>query len=112
MLYASDSFGPEESLLSHELYFGPPGYERPTIVSPQEWFRKSVLLFHCGADSSSADAVPPSPVVEATLMGDFPCLAVRLPMCTVALNFAEAEQSLSLPGGEIKLGPQSAMIIR
>ena len=33
MLYANDAFGPEESLLTHELYFGPPAYDRPRKAS-------------------------------------------------------------------------------
>ena len=107
MLYADDGLGVEESLLSHELYFGPAPYDRPRVVSPQEWFRKLVLVFYC--DPEHTPATP-----AGTVTGEFPCVAVDLPdvKCVVAFNFAETEQSVDSPAGRITVGPRSVKTVR
>ena len=105
MLYAVDPFGAEESLLTHELYFGPPVCDRPKIVAPKEWFRNVVLMFYCDPDE------PPRPAVEVS--GQPPCIAVYMPETgrTVAVNFAETEQIVDSPAGRIIIPPQSVKVV-
>jgi len=101
-----DSTHDGESLVSHELYFGPPAYDRPRIVPPQGWFRKQVLVFYC--DPQHTPARP-----SGSLTGEYPCLAVHLPHIkrTIAINFAETEQSTDSPSGRITLGPRSVKVV-
>ncbi len=105
--YSLDMSGAEESLLSHELYFGPSAYQRPRIVSPGEWFRKTVLVMYC---DPSKTPVKPAGVVT----GEFPCLAVYLPdiNSTIIVNFADREQSVQSPGGLVTVLPLSVKIMR
>ncbi|MHC4441974.1 MAG: hypothetical protein ACYTBZ_01280 [Planctomycetota bacterium] len=107
MLYINDPFGVEESLLTHELYFGPPAYDRPRIVSPQEWFRKNVFVFYCDPQRT-----PNQP--KGLISGDYPCLTVHLDdvKCTIAVNFAHDEQSVDSAVGRIVVGPQSVKVVR
>ncbi|NLX21788.1 MAG: hypothetical protein GXY55_08980 [Phycisphaerae bacterium] len=107
MIAGDDAFGPEESLLSHELYFGPPAYDRPRILNPQDWVQQIVLVAYC--DPANTPARP-----TGTVSGAFPCLAVHLPDagCTIAVNFAEDDQSVDSPAGRITVGPRSVRIVR
>lgn len=107
MLYADDPFGAEESLLAHELYFGPPVYDRAHIVSPEEWFREVVLLFDCSGKKGATEP-------EAVVTGEFPCVAVHLPQTgrTIAVNFAETERTIDTPTGRIDVKPQSVRVVR
>lgn len=107
MLYPVDPFAAEESLLTHELYFGKPAYDRPRIVSPGEWFRNVVLVMYCDPAHT-----PPSP--SGTVAGQFPCLAVELPdiKCTVAVNFADGEQTVDTAQGKLAVPAQSISVFR
>lgn len=106
LLYPSDSVGVGESLLAHELYFGPPAYERPKIVPPGGWFRRQVLVFYCDPEHT-----PSQP--SGSVTGEYPCLAVHLPEVkrTVAVNFSETESSTESPSGRITVGPRSVRIV-
>jgi len=96
----------DESLLAHELYFGPPAYDKPRAVAPQEWFRSLVLVFYCDPQQT-----PPPP--SGTMTGRHPCFAVHLPEVnrTVAINFADTEQTTDSPSGRITVGPRSVRIV-
>jgi hypothetical protein len=107
MVYEHDAFATDESLLSHELCFGPGAYDRPRIVSPGEWFRRAAFVIHC--DPSRTPAAP-----SGTVAGEFPCVAVHLPdvPCVVAVNFGDAQASVDTPLGRVTLAPQTAQIVR
>jgi len=107
LLYPNDPFGSEESLLSHELYFGPNSYDRPRIVVPQTWFRNDVLVFYCDPAATPAKTT-------AAITGSNPCFAIHLPDLKrmIALNFADAEQSVELPAGRITVPPRSVKTVR
>ncbi len=107
MLYASDPVGAEESLLAHELYFGPPAYDRPRLVAAGEWLRSMVLIATCDAQSQ-----PEAPAAVAT--GGRLCFAVHLPLakCTVAVNFADSEQATESAVGTLVVGPRSVRVVR
>lgn len=104
--YPVDPRAVEESLLSHELYFGPPQGERRETVAPGTWLRVMVLRIDC--DSSQA---PPRPA--ATVTGQPPCFAAHLPDIRriVAINFADTEQAIDLPNGRVKAGPRSVVLV-
>jgi hypothetical protein len=106
MLYPGDPFGADESLLTHELYFGPAAYERPRIVNPQEWFRKNVLVMYCDPKQTPAEPT-------ATVGGEWPCLTVTLPEIkqSVVVNFGEAEQTVDIAGGKVAVPPQSVKVV-
>lgn len=101
MLYANDPVGVEESLLAHELYFGPPRFTRQRVVAAGEWFRDVALVIYC-----DPAATPRAEPVEIT--GKHPCFAVRLPRLkrTVALNFSAAEQKI----GALRVPAQSVVV--
>ena len=107
MLYENDTYAPNESLLAHELYFGPAPYARAHIVSPGDRFRSLVLAFYCDPART-----PKEPAASVT--GQFPCLAIHLPDAkrTVAVNFSEREQTTDSPAGRITVGPQSVRVVR
>lgn len=107
MLYASDPYGAEESLLSHELYFGPPAYQRPRIISPQEWFRRNALVLYCDPATTPRESA-------GTLRGEYPLLAVDLPgaKCSIGINFSDSSQSIALPKDSVELEPHSVRLIR
>ena len=107
MLYENDTYGPEESLLSHELYFGPAPYARARIVSPGDRFRSLVLTFYC--DQARTPQQP-----SGSVTGQFPCLAIHLPDVkrTIAVNFSESERSDDSPVGRINVGPRSVRVVR
>jgi len=101
-----DSSHDGESLVSHELYFGPPAYEQPRTVPAQDWFRKQVLVFYCDPEQTPAGP-------SGSLSGEYPCLAVHLPRIkrTIAINFAPTEQSTDSPSGRITVGPRSVKVV-
>ncbi len=105
-LYPGDTFAVEESLLSHELYFGPPACEPPRIVGPQQWFRDLLLVIYC-----DPEATPEEP--SAGVTGRHPCFAVHLPELdrTVAINFANTAQTTDSLAGPIEVGPRSVRIV-
>ena len=107
LVYQGDRFGVEESLLTHELYFGQPAYRRARIVGPGEQFRRLVLIFYC--DPSKAPAEP-----AGTVTGEYPCLAVHLPEvpCTIGINFADTERSVDSPTGRMDVEPKSIRVLR
>ncbi len=106
LLYPNDPFGSEESLLSHELYFGPKGYDRPRIVLPKTLFRNDVLVYYCDPKTTPAQT-------EATVTGQHPCLAIHLADLkrTVAVNFADTEQATDSPAGRITVPARSVKVV-
>jgi hypothetical protein len=104
--YPNDPRAVEESLLSHELYFGPPRCERSETATPGTWLRNMVLRIDC-------DPPEPPPRPAATVAGRPPCFAVELPDVrrTVAINFADTEQSLDSPSGPVKVAPRSVVVV-
>ncbi len=107
MVYPDDAFAVNESLLAHELYFGPPAYDRPRIVSPQEWFRKTVLAMYC--DPAGTPAQP-----NGTVSGEFPCVVVHLPdaKCCVAVNFDDKAANIDTPAGKVSVEAESVAVAR
>ncbi|HSW47426.1 MAG TPA: hypothetical protein VLM89_17820 [Phycisphaerae bacterium] len=107
LLHDQDTFGVEESLLTHELYFGPPAYERPRIIAPDELFRRQVTVFYC--DPATTPARPAGEVA-----GQFPCLTVSLPDVgrTVAVNFGEQERKATTPAGAVTVPARSVVVIQ
>jgi hypothetical protein len=105
MLYENDTYGPNESLLAHELYFGPPPYARAHVVGPGERFRSLVLTFYCDPLRT-----PKAPAGSVT--GQFPCLTIHLPDVkrTIAVNFSDGEQTTDSPAGRITVGPRSVRV--
>ncbi|NUQ63401.1 MAG: hypothetical protein HUU20_13060 [Pirellulales bacterium] len=99
--YPGESNAVEESLLGHELYFGPPAGATPRKVAPGEWFRKLVLVSYCDSEQT-----PSEPSGRVT--GEPPCMAVHLPEVrrTVVINFADGEAA----AGTVKVGPRSVAI--
>ena len=104
-LYPGDTFAVEESLVSHELYFGPPAYEPPRRIQPEEWFRNLVVVIYCDPEKT-----PDQP--SATVVGRHPCLAIHLAdaHATIAINFADTEQTTDSPVGRITVGPRSVRL--
>lgn len=100
--YPGEANAVEESLLGHELYFGPPAGGAPRDVQAGEWFRKLVLVSYCDPQQT-----PSQPA--GTVTGEPPCLAVHLPGVrrTVVINFANREAA----HGAAKVGPRSAVIL-
>ncbi len=105
MLYGDEPFGADESLLTHELYFGPPAYDRPRIVSPGEVFRRNVLVLYC--DPAHTPKEPAGKVI-----GEFPCITVQLPDVgrTIAVNFADTEQPAPGDPAGARVPPQSVRV--
>lgn len=103
--YPQDRFAVEESLLSHELYFGPPCCETRERVAAQAWFRNIVLVIDCERPQTPARVAP-------TVRGRPPCLLVELPYArrAVAVNFGERAQEVEGRTGRIAVGPQSVTI--
>jgi hypothetical protein len=103
--YPHDRFAVDESLLSHELYFGPPGCQRRETVPAGTFFRNVVLVIYCDPHQT-----PERPA--AVVSGRPPCLVVQLPEDgrTVAMNFADTPQSVDSAAGRITVGPQSVTI--
>jgi len=100
--YQGDPVAVEESLLGHELYFGPPAGAPPRRVSAGQWFRKLVLVSYCDPQQT-----PRQPAGSVT--GEPPCLAIHLPDVrrTVVINFADREHA----AGPAKAGPRSVVIL-
>lgn len=65
-----------------------------------------VLVFYCDPQQT-----PPRP--SGLVTGRHPCLAVQLPEVhrTVAVNFADTEQTAESPAGPIAVGPRSVRVI-
>jgi len=105
-LDALDHHGEEESLVAHELYFGRPGYERPRIVGPEEWFRRQVMVFCC-------DPARRPDSLAGTVSGEFPCIAVTWPTAEwfVAVNFDERERSVDVPSGRVVVPGRSVRVV-
>ncbi len=105
--YARDAFAVEESLLSHELYFGPPRCERRETVLPGVWFRNLILLMYC--DPRQAHERP-----TAVVTGRPSCLVIDMPQIgsVVAINFGDSEESIQCPGGSVRVGPRSVRVVR
>lgn len=107
MLYRDDPVGTEESLLAHELYFGPAPYARPRVVAPQEWFRDVVLAMYCDPSQTPPDE-------PATITGHHPCFSIHLPRLrrTLAVNFSASQQTTDSPTGPVTVGPRSVRVVR
>jgi hypothetical protein len=103
--YPHDPRAVEESLLSHELYFGPPGCDQRETIAPQTWFRNMILVIYCDPQQA-----PPRPAAVVT--GRPPCVAVELPEIgrTVAVNFESTEQSVDSPCGPFRVASQSVTV--
>jgi len=101
-LYSGDPVAVEESLLGHELYFGPPPGAPPCKVSAGQFFRKLVLVSYCNPRET-----PSRP--SGSVTGEPPCLAVHLPEVrrTVVVNFADREGT----AGSARVGPRSVVIL-
>jgi hypothetical protein len=106
LLYPGDPFGADESLLTHELYFGPEAYERPRIVNPQEWFRRNVFVMYCDPKRTPAGNA-------ATVSGVWPCVTVTLPEIrrSVVVNFGEMELTATVAGGAVAVPPLSVKVV-
>jgi hypothetical protein len=106
MIYPGDRFAVEESLESHELYFGPPVDGPPRKVEPQQWIRNLVAVISC-------DPRDAGPKPTATVTGSHPCFAIQLPEIgrTVAINFADTQQTTDSPAGTIHVPPLSARVV-
>lgn len=104
MIYPGDRFAVEESLLSHELYFGPPVGSSPQEFEPGQWIRNLVAVIDC--DSGDAP-------LAATVIGSHPCFAIDLPQTgrTVAINFADTPQTIQSPHGPIQVPPESGLVV-
>ena len=103
--YPGDRFAVEESLLSHELYFGPPGCATRETVPAGTFFRNVVLVIYCDPHKT-----PERPA--AVVSGRPPCLAIDLPDVrrTVAINFGDAPQSIDSTAGRITTEGQGVTI--
>jgi len=103
--YPSDRYAVEESLLSHELYLGPPGCRHQTIVEPQEYFRNVVLLFSCDPGKESS-------VGTATVKGSPPCQVIELssPRRSIGVNFDAVEHFVETAAGQIVVPGKSISV--
>jgi len=101
MLYPNDPVGVEESLLAHELYFGPPRYDRLRVVAPGQWFRDVALMLYCDPQQTPRQE-------PAKITGKHPCFSIHLPRLrrTVAINFSDAEREV----GTIRVPAQSVHV--
>jgi hypothetical protein len=95
-----------ESLVSHALYFGPPAYDPPRKIASGEWFRNVVLVLRCDPD-------PAATRPAAAVTGSPPCVAIHLPEVnrTVAVNFADNEQTTDSPAGRVTVPPRSVRVV-
>ena len=105
MFSAGDHRFVEESLVSHELYFGSPVDAPPRTVEPLQWIRDLVALIDC--DSPDMSRQP-----TATIVGSHPCIALELSDLgrTVAVNFADTRQTVESSGGSILVPPLSVRV--
>lgn len=105
-LYPNDRFAVEESLLSHELYFGPPKCEVNQTVASGTLFRNVVLVMYCNPETT-----PETPI--ATVKDHGSCLVVDLPDSgrTVYVNFGDTPRSLEFQAGQIAIEPQTVRVI-
>ncbi len=90
MIYPGDRFAVEESLVSHELYFGPPVDDPPCKLEAGAWFRNLVAVIDCHAENAPQRTT-------ASVTGAFPRLTVHLPPSNraVTIDFAEASVDVS-----------------
>ncbi len=104
-MYAGDTFAVEESLVSHELYFGMPLDAPPRKFEPGQWIRELVVLVDCERRDAASQPT-------AAIIGSHPCFAVQLIDAgrTVVINFADTQQTAPLPGGPALLAPLSVHI--
>jgi len=72
---------------------------------PEEWFRNLVVVIYCDPEKT-----PDQP--SATVVGRHPCLAIHLAdaHATIAINFADTEQTTDSPVGRITVGPRSVRL--
>lgn len=105
MIYAGDRVAVEESLLSHELYFGPPVTDPPKRYQPQDWIRNVVAAIDCSSPETARSSA-------AEVAGAHPCLAIRLPEIgrVVAVNFSATEQTIDTPAGRLAIPPHSVRV--
>ncbi|NUQ64811.1 MAG: hypothetical protein HUU20_20300 [Pirellulales bacterium] len=105
MIYPADRFAVEESLVSHELYFGPPVDAPPRKFGAGEWIRELVAVIECDPGTSPQKCT-------ATVTGSHPCLGIHLPETnrTVAINFSDAEQTAESKAGPVRVGPASVRV--
>jgi hypothetical protein len=103
--YASDRFAVEESLLSHELYFGSSECQTQETVAPQAFFRNVALMMYCDPDTT-----PKAPVAKVS--GEGLSLVVDLSDVgrTVAVNFGEEPQTVTLENKAFTVEPQSIRV--
>jgi len=103
--YPNDGRAVEESLLSHELYVGPPNCERRERVPPGAWFRGMILRIDCDRPQTSHGPA-------ATVSGRPACWAVELPDIrrVVVINFADAEQSVDSRFARVSVPPRSVIV--
>ncbi len=103
--YSTDRFAVEESLLSHELYFGPSECQTQETVAPQAFFRNVALVMYCDPGKT-----PKAPV--AKVRGEGLSLVVELPDAgrTVAINFGDEPCTLQSQAAPMTVEPQSIRI--
>jgi hypothetical protein len=104
-IYPNDRFAVEESLLSHELYFGPPECEVSQSVASGTFFRDVVLAMYCDPDTTPKESA-------AGVSEEVGCLIVTHPDAgrTVYVNFGDTPQSLDSRAGLISVEPQSVRV--
>ncbi len=104
-IYPNDRFAVEESLLSHEVYFGPPRCQAQQTVAPQTLFRDVVMVLYCDPKTT-----PESPTAAVKDHGS--CLVVDLPDArhTVAINFGDTSLSLKSQEGLVTVQPQDVHV--
>lgn len=106
MLYANDRVGAHESLLAHELYFGPPAFQRPRVIAPEERFRELVLAIDCDPRHATAE-----PAIRVS--GRHPALCIHLPDGGIlAVNLADKPSTVDAPSGGVTVGPRSVLRVK
>lgn len=104
-IYPGDRYGVEESLVSHELYFGPAMDGPPQSFQAGEWIRNLVAVISCDPEEAAR-------LRGATVTGSYPCIVVHLPEMkrAVAVNFGDTEQSPESLGGAVRVEPGSVRV--
>jgi len=102
--YPYDPCAVEESLLSHELYFGPPSCARSERLKPGEWFRGMILRIDCSSPTTSW-------ACSATASGGPASWIIKLPDIrrVVLVNFADVQQSADDGRGRTRVPPRSVI---
>ncbi len=100
--YSTDRAAVEESLLSHELYFGQSECQAQETVAVQTFFRNVVLQMDCD----------PRPTRTTTVAGEGLALVVDLPelQCSVAVNLGGSPCQLESRAGLMSVEPESIKV--